>query len=231
MSRFILVPTMLAVTLAVTVAGCNRFPDLSLQIESNLAPDETDCSVTDDQDTVLPAGRLDLAFGPRDYIITPRVESYIVTNALEFQAEQGNIQVTSFEITILLPDGTKPVLAGDLPNPYQVATSAVLPPSEEGGDVSQSAAFALAIPSSYYDALLGIVADTGFQSISIDIRANGTTAGGFSQQSPPFRWPIEFCNGCLGTVCVEPAEVLDAVGCFPGQDLWAYCAVIVQPEL
>lgn len=228
MSRFILVPMMLAVTLAVTVAGCNRFPDLSLQIESILAPDDTDCSVTDDQDTVLPAGRLDLAFGPRDYIITPRIESYIVSNALEFQAEQGNMQVTSFEITILLPDGTKPVLAGDLPNPYQVATSAVLPPSEEEGGVSQSAAFALAIPSSYHDALLAIVADTGFQSISIDIRANGTTAGGFSQQSPPFRWPIEFCNGCLGIVCTFE-EAAESVGCFPGQDFWPYCATILPP--
>ena len=45
MSRFILVPMMLAATLAVTVAGCNRFPDLSIQVTANPQPDATDCGV------------------------------------------------------------------------------------------------------------------------------------------------------------------------------------------
>ena len=37
MSRIIL----MAMTLAVTVAGCNRFPDLSIQVTANLQPDES----------------------------------------------------------------------------------------------------------------------------------------------------------------------------------------------
>jgi len=217
-------------TLAVTVAGCNRFPDLSIQVTANLSPSSDDCSVQDDQDEVLPAGLYDLLI-IRDYIITPRVESYLVSNALEFQGEQGNVQIHSYEITILLPDGSQPTLAGGLPNPYTVATSAVIPVNESGEGSSQRATFALAIPSSYHSALLAIVADTGFESIAIDIRAKGTTSGGFTQTSGPFRWPIEFCNGCLGTTCEEPAEVLDPVGCFPGQDKWQYCAVIIPAPL
>jgi hypothetical protein len=216
----------LAVT--VTIAGCNRFPDLSIQVTANLAPDEDDCSVTDDQDAVFLTGLYDLSV-IRDYVITPRIESYLVSNSLEFQGEQGNIQIHNFEITILLPDSTVATLAGDLPNPYTVATSAVIPVNESEDGVTQRASFALAIPSSYHSALLAIRADTGFESIAIDIRAIGTTSGGFNQKSGPFRWPIEFCDGCLGTTCEEPAELGDAVGCFPGQDGWQYCAVIVPP--
>ena len=95
MSRFILVPMMLAATLAVTVAGCNRFPDLSIQVTANLQPDATDCGVADDQETVLAAGVIDRA-APAvfwSYVITPRVESYIVSNALEFQGELRDEQL------------------------------------------------------------------------------------------------------------------------------------------
>ena len=226
MSRLILV--IMTLTLVVTVAGCNRFPDLSIQVTANLQPGAfPDCSVSDDQTEVLPTGLLDFVI-IRDYVVTPRIESYIVSNALEFQGEQGNIEITSFSITILLPDGTQPVLAGDLPNPYSVATSAFIPVNNGAGSTAR-AAFAVAIPTSYRDALLAIVADTGFEQISIDIRANGTTTGGFSQTSPPFRWPILFCNGCLGVTCEEPAELGDAVGCFAGQDSGQYCAEITVP--
>lgn len=226
MSRLILV----VMTLAVTVAGCNRFPDLSIQVTANLAPSESDCSVADDQDEQLLFGLWDLAI-IRDYVITPRIQSFLRSHAIEFQGEQQNITIDSFEITILLPDGTEPTLAGDLPTRYTVATSAFIEANELGGEGSQSAAFALAIPSSYRSALEGLAAETGFESIAIDIRANGTTSGGFRQQSPPFRWPIEFCSGCLGFECEEPARLGDALGCFPGQDIWGYCAVIIPAPI
>ena len=228
MSRFILAVVVLM--LVVTVAGCNRFPDLSIQVTANLSPDD-ECVVSSDSTDTLPSGRYDLAV-VRDYVMWPRVESYIVSNALEFQGEQGNIQITGFDVTILLPDGSQPVLAGELPNPYSVASSAVIPESG-GGEPSASAAFAVAIPASYHSALLALVADTGFEQISIDIRANGTTSGGFSQKSGPFRWPLLFCNGCLGVACDAPAEVGDPElgACYPGQDNDGYCVTIVEPEI
>jgi hypothetical protein len=231
MSRFILVPMMLAATLAVTVAGCNRFPDQSIQVTANLQPDVTNCGVTDDQDTFLATGVIDREAPPvfDDYYITPLVQSYIVSNALEFQGEQGNMQITSFEITIVLPDGTVPDLGEGVTNPYKVQTTAVIPPNQSAGSSSQRATFAVAIPASYYPAVLAIPDTTGFDSIALEIRANGTTSGGFSQTSPVFRWPINFCDGCLGVVCEAPAELGDPVGCFPGQDIWGYCAQIVVP--
>jgi hypothetical protein len=222
MSRFILV----VMTLAVTVAGCNRFPDLSIQVTANLAPSDSDCSVADDQEEQLLFGVWDRAV-VRDYIITPRIVSFLISHAIEFQGEQQNITIDGFEITILLPDGTAPALPDDLPTQYTVATSAFIEANSPGGGGSQSASLAFAIPSSYQSALAGAAADAGFESIAIDIRANGTTSGGFRQQSPPFRWPIEFCTGCLGFECEEPARLGDALGCFPGQDIWGYCAVII----
>jgi hypothetical protein len=232
MSRFIL--AIIVLMLVVTVAGCNRFPDLSIQVTANLSP-EGDCVVKADQAEFVPSGLIDLAY-PRGYVVAPRIESYVISNALEFQAEQGNVQIQSLTITILLPDGTQPVLAGDLPNPYNVAASLVIPVNESQGSTA-GATFAIAIPTSYRDALLAIIADTGFEQIYIDIRANGTTSGGFSQTSPPFRFPILFCNGCLGVTCEPPEEgpppeigdPADEAQCFPGQDKWRYCAAVVAP--
>lgn len=230
MSRFIL--AVIVLMLVVTVAGCNRFPDLSIQVTANLEPG---CGITADQEDVLSLGLIDLAY-LRGYVVAPRIESYIISNALEFQGEQGNIQIDSLSITILLPDGTQPVLEGDLPNPYNVAASLVIPANESQGS-TPGATFAVAIPSSYRGALLAIIADTGFEQIFIDIRANGTTAGGFSQTSPPFRWPIGFCTGCLGVTCEAPengpppqiGDPADEDQCFPGQDTWLYCAAVVAP--
>jgi len=213
--------------LAVTVAGCNRFPDLSIQVVANLQPSD-ECTIDANQEEILFRGLYDLNI-VRDYFVTPLIESYLVTNGIEIQGESQNIQVNTMEITIVLPDGSIPTLAGELPNPFTVTTSATIPANEASGGVSQGAAAAIGIPASYHSALLAIVAETGFQSIVLDIRANGITSGGFHQQSAPFRWPVEFCTGCLGITCEEPAQVGDSDGCFPGQDNWDYCAVIVPP--
>ena len=72
MSRFILV----AMMVAVTVAGCNRFPDNGLQIVANLPPNDS-CVFTADQDIRLLRGGYDISYRnaisgePSDYIIAP----------------------------------------------------------------------------------------------------------------------------------------------------------------
>jgi hypothetical protein len=222
MSRFILV----AMVVAVTVAGCNRFPDNGLQIVANLPPDDS-CVFTAEQDLRLLRGAYDISYRnpvsgePRDYIIAPLLTSYLVSNALEFQGEQANLQVTNFDITILLPDGSMPPLPDGLVNPYRVDTSAVLP-ATEGAEASQEVAAAIGIPASYQSALVGI------PSVLLDIRAGGTTFGGFSQRSAPFRWPVDICEGCLTAPVCTPEQAADS--CLPGQDIWLGCASIVIPE-
>ncbi len=226
MSRIIL----MAIMLAVTVAGCNRFPDLTIQVTANLAPDESNCAIDANQELVLLRGLYDI--GPDapefDYFLTPRIESYLVQNGLEIQAPQANMTITGFDLTIKLPDGSVPDFGEGLPNPYSVTSNAVIPPSDAIGGVSRGAAAAPVIPSSYRQSIIDALNTSGFNSIVLDVRANGTTAGGFSQQSPPFPWPIEFCDGCLGVECAA-GEVGDGVGCFPGQDRWGYCDSIVPP--
>ncbi len=219
MSRFILV----AMMVAVTVAGCNRFPDNGLQIAANVSPD-SECLFS--EDTQLLRGLYDITY-PGDYVIAPLLQSYLVSNALEFQAEQNNLQVDNYEITILLPDDSVPVLPGDLPNPYTVNTSAVLP-ATTGTNISQAVGVAIGIPASYKDALRAIEAETGFASVVLSIRAGGTTFGGFSQRSAAFRWPVDICKGCLGVVC-ETADELDDKSCLKGQDIGTYCAVVIPP--
>ena len=223
MSRFMLV----AMMLMVTVVGCNRFPDNGLQISANLPPAEGDCTVTADQEERLARGLYDLSL-LTDYVIWARLESYLISSALEFQGEQSNIRVDNFDITMLLPDGSVLALPGGLVNPYRVTTSAVLPAIEPEGEPSTEVAFAIAIPASYQPALRELIA-AGEPSILLDIRAGGTTFGGFSQRSAVFRWPIDLCNGCLGTACEEPAKLGDGLGCQPGQDAWQYCNEITPP--
>jgi hypothetical protein len=227
MSRIILV----AMMLAVTVAGCNRFPDNSIQIAANLPPDDS-CVVTADQDTRLLRGLYDIGYRngsgqPADYVIAPLLKSYLASNALEFQAEQSNIQVTNFDITLLLPDGTKPVLPEGLINPYRVDTSAVIPGNELGGGSSEEVAAATGIPSSYQAAMLAAVVEAGFTSVLLSVRAVGTTFGGFTQTSAPFRWPVDLCDGCLESCTATEDELDDS--CLPGQDIWPYCTAVIPP--
>ena len=165
-----------------------------------------------------------------DYFITPRIESYLVQNALEIQAAQSNMTITGFDLTIKLPDGAILDFGEGLPNPYNITSNAVIPPSDAIGGISRGAAAAPVIPSTYRTAIIDALNASGFTSIVLDVRANGTTAGGFSQQSPPFPWPIEFCEGCLGVPCAA-GEIGDGVGCFPGQDRWGYCDEIVPPDM
>lgn len=218
MSRFILV----AMMLAVTVAGCNRFPDNGLQIVANLPPDDS-CTVGANQDTRLLRGRYDVSYRrsdgqPADYWIAPLLESYLITTSLEFQADQANIQVDNFDITIFMPDGTVPTLPAELPNPYRVSTSAVIQANESGASTQEVAA-AIGIPATYQTALFTAAQDAGFASVLLEIRAGGTTFGGFSQRSAPFRWSVDFCEGCLNACA---ADDLDKQ-CLPGQDIWFYC--------
>ncbi len=220
MSRIIL----MAMVLAVTVAGCNRFPDNGLQITSNLVPDDG-CFVKGNQEERLLRGLLDTSYRsgggePRDYVVALGLKSYLVSNALEFQGEQANIQVDNYDITILLPDGSKPDLGG-LANPYRVTTSAVIPATTPGSLGTTEVGVATGIPGNYVDPLLAVL-PAEQQSVVLDIRAGGTTFGGFSQRSAAFRWPVDFCNGCL--VDCEAENIADS--CLPGQDIWPWCPAL-----
>lgn len=217
---------LVAMVLAVTVAGCNRFPDNGLQISANLLPDSS-CFVTGDQDERLLRGLYDVGYRipgsgqPASYVIALQVQSYIVSSATEIQGDQGNLQVDNLDITILLPDGTKPVLPGGLNNPYRVTTSAVIATTEPGGEPSLDVAAAIGIPASYQDAVVQVAADNNVPSVLLEIRAGGTTFGGFSQRSAPFRWPVDLCVGCLDSCLSEDLED----SCLPGQDVWPYCTL------
>jgi len=219
MSRIIL----MAMVLAVTVAGCNRFPDNGLQINSNLLPDDG-CLVRGNQEERLLRGLLDTSYRidgvPRDYVVALGLTSYLVSNALEFQGEQNNIQVDNFDITILLPDGSKPDLGG-LANPYRVTTSAVIPATTPGSVGSTEVGAATGIPGNYIDPLLAVLPEEQ-RSVVLDIRAGGTTFGGFSQRSAPFRWPVDFCDGCL--LACEAENIAES--CLPGQDVWPWCPAL-----
>lgn len=227
MSRIIL----MAMMLSVTVAGCNRFPDLTIQVSANLVPsDPPECAVVANQALVLLRGRYDLDAPAFDYMITPQIDSYLYDNSLNTQAPQTNFQVTGFEITIKLPDGSTPDFGEALPNPYLVTSSVVIPASTALGGISSGAAVASGIPSAYRPALVAVLNSTEFNSIVIDIQAFGSTSGGFSQKSPAFSWPIDLCEGCLGIECPEPAQEGDGIGCFPGQDGWQWCETIVPAD-
>jgi hypothetical protein len=230
----------MALMLAVTAIGCNRFPDLTIQIVDVLAAEGQPgqqaqaCGYQADQELVLLRGLWDLTYPPGSsetvaYGMVPRIESYIFDNSLETQAPAGNISINSYDVTIKLPDGTVPELSGGLPNPYRVTTSAVIPSSQVAGEVSRGIAGAPMIPGNYASAMVDIVNNTGFRSIVLELEANGETAGGFSQQSPSFSWPVELCFGCLGLRCTdEDDQVGDPIGCTPGNDATGgYCAEVV----
>ena len=223
MSRFILV----AIMVSVTVAGCNRFPDNGLQIAANLPPSST-CVFSSEQEARLLRGLWDITYRnpvsglASSYIIAPLVQSYLISNALEFQSEQANLQVDNFDVTILLPDGSMPPLPDGMFNPYRVDTTAVLPVSIPGSP-SEEVAAAHGIPASYQSAL------SAYPSIILEIRAGGTTFGGFSQRSAPFRFPVDLCDGCLTQAVCTPEE--DDESCLPGQDLWVGCqSILLLPD-
>ncbi len=108
------------------------------------------------------------------------------------------------------------------PNPYSVDTSAVLASGVgAGASPSMDVAAGTGIPTAYQGLILSALAETGFTSVILSIRAGGTTRGGFSQRSAPFRWPVDICTGCLDD-CPDAGEDADE-SCLPGQDIWTYC--------
>jgi hypothetical protein len=172
------------------------------------------------------SGRYDLTVpAENDYIIAPLLVSYLFDNGLQFQAQPANLQVTNFEITLAFPDGTVLSFAEPLVNPYQVTTSLLLTASQARGGSSQGVAVGVGIPSSYKDALRAVMAESS--TILMNVRAIGTTYGGFTQKSAAFSWPILLCEGC-DTQDVCTPDQADA-SCLPGQDVWPYCTTIVDP--
>ncbi|MBT8469976.1 MAG: hypothetical protein HKN10_00250 [Myxococcales bacterium] len=211
---------LMAMVLAVTVAGCNRFPDNGLQISANLLPDDS-CFVDPAQEERLLRGLWDISYRTPggetpDYGIALQLLSYLVNTSLEFQADQNNIQVDNYDIEILLPDGSKPDLGG-LTNPYRVTTSAVIASTVPGGDAIPGVGFATGIPGDYQATLVAL----GVGEILLSIRAGGTTRGGFSQRSASFLWPVSLCAGCLNNCASDDLDT----SCLPGQDVWPYCVL------
>jgi len=236
MYRFIIV------ALAVfAVASCNRFPDNGLQI-AGMLPLEGDCTLDPGTDVRQTLGVWDIQapFGDNPRIshfgVSPLLENYIISRSTEIQAEQNNLQVTNLEITLQTPDGVNLVLPEALPNPYSVTASANLP-AAVGDAFSSGAAFTIAIPPSYRQAVGGAVFAAGFDQVIINMRAVGTTMGGFTQKSGAFLWPVTLCDGCLNLCPTQQAAndltelaLAALVGsCLPGQDGYPYCQF--TPEL
>ncbi|MDH3656461.1 MAG: alkaline phosphatase family protein [Myxococcales bacterium] len=230
MHRFIIVA--LAV---LAVASCDRFPHNGLQIGGMLPLTGEECAADPSDDSRQTGGLWDVAtpFGtlPRAavYVVSPLLESYIISRATDIQAEQNNLQVTNLEITLQTPDGANLVLSEALPNPYRVAASANLPAAVDDSFTS-AAAITVAIPELYRQAVADAVFGAGFNQVIVVIKAIGTTMGGFTQNSAPFFWPVTLCVGCFdlcptqaaADALSEPERTALAAACVPGQD-GPYC--------
>jgi hypothetical protein len=236
MYRFIIV----ALTVF-TVASCNRFPHNGLQI-AGMLPLEGDCTLDPGTDVRQTLGVWDIQapFGTNPRVthfgVSPLLENYIISRSTDIQAEQNNLQVTNLEITLQTPDGVNLVLPEALPNPYSVTASASLPVAEDGS-FSSGAAFTIAIPPSYRQTVADAVFAAGFDQLIINMRAIGTTMGGFTQKSESFLWPVTLCDGCFD-ICPTQQDANDLTelelaallaSCLPGQDGYRYCQF--TPEL
>lgn len=237
MHRFIIVA--LAV-LAVT--SCDRFPHNGLQV-GGMLPLEENCSLDPSTDRRQTLGLWDVATPSGDlprmarFVVSPLLESYLISRSTDIQAEQNNLQITNMEITLQTPDGVNLVLPETLPNPYRVAASANLAVAPDGS-FSTAATFSIAIPASYRQDVADAVFGAGFTEMLVVIEAIGTTMGGFTQKSGPFFWPVNLCVGCLD-LCPTAADAndlneaeLEALGgsCLPGQDVYPYCQFEIPDE-
>jgi len=240
---------------ALAVASCDRFPDNGVQI-GGMLPLEDDCTIDPGTELRRSSGLWDVSqritsnTNPRQgipnksnaYVITPLLESYLISRATDIQAEQNNTQVTQYEITLETPDGMTLEL-GDLPNPYSVNTSAVLPANVDN-DVTLGTASSVAVPSIYMDSVAAAIQAAGFNELIINFRAVSTTRGGFTNRSAPFYWNVRLCgpqfstNRCLD-FCPTPGSGEDLTdeqitilrgSCLPGQDSFPYCSFPPAPE-
>ncbi|MEM8605652.1 MAG: hypothetical protein AAGF92_01005 [Myxococcota bacterium] len=217
------------------VASCDRFPDNGIQV-SGMLPFEDDCTVDPATNLRRSSGVWDIEFGlgggvfalNGDYIVTPLLEGYFVSRALEIQAETNNFEVTNFDIWLLSPDDQPLVLPDTLPNPFRVPATAVLPATEDGTP-SSAATGATGIPVAYATAVNDALAALNFNQVIVDMKAVGETRGGFTQISNSFRWPVRVCEGCLdlcapGTPLTEEELQLLTDACAPGQDGFFWCS-------
>lgn len=237
MHRFIIVA--LAV---LAVVSCDRFPDNGLQI-GGMLPLSDDCSADPGSDERLALGVWDVQapFGDNQriaqYVVSLLLENYIISRATDIQAEQNNLQVTNLEITLQTPDGANLVLPEGFPNPYSVTASANLPAADDGS-FTTAAAITVAVPSTYRQPVADAVFGAGFDQLIINIRAIGTTMGGFTQKSGSFSWPVTLCSGCLdlcptqgaANALTELALAALLSACLPGQDGHAYCQFVPEVQ-
>ncbi len=184
--------------------GLDGGMEAELAIRAALASNE-DCSVSD---TVLVEGSWDFASG----------ENYWALLALEWltipdpDARLPNVTITSFDVTLEALDGTALSL-DDLPNPYSVSATSVIPASN-GEEPALGTGLLLGIPASYAPA----ISDLGLDEIVIQVVANGTTSSGDRLFSEPFPLRLNLCDGCGATDCPPDAEP-----CLPGSNGEPWC--------
>jgi len=188
-----------------------------LSIVAILARDDS-CEVDAGSSDQLDNGLYDLAY-PADYVISVLLQSSLVRGGELPEIESADLQVDSFEIAFLLPDGTPVDLPDRLYTPFRVTTSVVLDANETRGDVTRKVGAAIGIPVSYKDALKQAVLGDGGSTVVLEIFARGTTFGGVSKRSPRFRWSVDLCEGCLESCPSQGGQT-----CQPGQDGDTYCS-------
>jgi hypothetical protein len=179
---------------------------------------EDSCEVDAGSSDQLDSGLYDLAY-PADYVISVLLQSSLVRGGERPAVESADLQIDSFEIAFLLPDGTPVDLPDGFYTPLRVTTSVVLEANDSRGDVTREVGAAIGIPVSYRDALKQAVLGGGGSTVVLEIFASGTTLGGVSKRSPRFRWSVDLCEGCLESCPSQGGQT-----CQPGQDGDPYCA-------
>jgi len=135
----------------------------------------------------LPKGLLDVS-QKRGYLMFPQVENHMASTSGTAGVELNRVAMREYRVAIDL--GEVPGSYPEHLTKYTELTSGTLEPN------GQVVSWLNAVPDGLAAALATVIPAAVRPTIVAEVRAFGVRSGS-DVETPPFRFPIELCNGCL----------------------------------
>lgn len=206
-------------------------------IRNVIVPNQ-DCSVTPDPGGLFyPTGFLDAAFARRYHA------SLLVGNSLvprgddnRLRTETSRVRLERAEVRVLDANEAPVSRTDGSAAAFSVPIAGFIEPGG-AGEPGFGIASVVLLDDATVDSLAAqLKTSGGIQTLLTEVRVMGTSLGGVEVETPPFRFPIDVCFGCLvsfppsaddptidGPDCRAPAEAATNPVCRVGQDTSFSC--------
>jgi hypothetical protein len=208
----------LLVTATLVLGGCVADDGPSIFIAGNLLPDD-DCLI-ETGNTRLLRGVLNVQRRGA-YSVHLVVASQLIDRASDspLRADPNIVLITGGEIELRDAAGSTLPFPG-LPNPFTIATSIVVPSTEDKSTPAEAVGDLQVIPPVYVQALAAQLGDdpAAVEVVVVSVKMFGETTGGVEVEADEWLWPVDICQGYCTYRCPDDPMDEGTPCCTEGQD-------------